>query len=203
MTGFFNDDAELVEKCVKRDIAAWAALTRKYSDLISISIINRLTKYAIETSRQDIEDIRQEILASLWKERKLEGVRNRRDISYWLSIVSGNAAIAYMRRKGAAFRDKRVSLFDKIGEKEVMDLLPSTLAGPKDELIRTELSERMDKALEQLPTKERLIMKLSILHDKKHREIADILNIPVDTVSSHIRRAKDKLKKSLQENHYF
>ena len=61
-----------------------------------------------------------------------------------------------------------------------------------------ELETKIEKAIEELPAKEKLMIQLHLFHDKKYREIADMLDIPTGTVSSYIKRSKAYLKKSLK-----
>jgi len=195
----FTDDADLIEGCIRRDMASWYSFVKKYSPLISISIETRLKRYDISVSRQDIDDIRQNILTSIWKDRKLDGVKNRADLRPWLAIVSGNAAAAYARTKFRNEPQKTISIFEKIGERELVEFIPSEAADPGAETRKAELSQKIDKAIESLPPKEKLIIKLNILYDKKYDEISEIVNLPKGTVSSYIKRAKDKLKEALKD----
>lgn len=194
-----EDDLKLVEGCINREIIAWSQLVNKYSNLISASIKARLKKYGITVSYQDVEDIQQNILASIWEDEKLKTIKNRKDISYWIAIVSGNAAIRYMYDKRFSEAPRTISLFEKIDEKELAQLIPATQSNTINELTRTELSKKIDTAIESLPSKEKLIIKLEILHNKKYSEISDILNIPHGTVSSYIKRAKEKLRIALKD----
>lgn len=194
-----EDDSKLVEGCIKRDLSCWSTLIKKYSALIHISIKNRLKKYGFTLNNQDIEDIKQGFLTSLWKNGKLEGVVNRQNIAVWLAIVAGNTAMAYVRNVHIKEPPSKVSIFEKIGQTELQDLIESDAPSPSEELSSKELSERIDDALEALDDQERLVIKLNLIHDKKYEEIADILNMPIGTVSSHVRRAREKLKKYLQQ----
>lgn len=193
-----ENDRYLVEACIKKDISAWSILVKKYSRLVCVSIENRVKKYGLSASPGDIEDIKQNILTDIWKNNRLESITNCGDISYWISIVSGNAAIEHFRSRQVRQARRTTSLFDKMDEKELREILPSETANPRDELIRAEASNRIDEAIESLPEKEKLMIKLHLIHDKKYREIAEILSVPKGTVSNYIKRAKDKLKESLK-----
>lgn len=177
---------------------AWDGFTRKYSGLIFISIKNRLKKYGLDIPHQEIEDIRQNILASLWKDGKLDDIRNASSLPYWLSIVSGNAAVAYIRKKDRFESLKSVSLSDAECEGKLADILASDAAGPYKEAERREISLNIEKAMDALPERERLIIKLRLIHDKKYDDIARMLNLPKSTVASLIKRAKEKLRKKLK-----
>ena len=194
-----EDDINLVEGCINKDLRAWATFIKKYSNLISISIENRLKKYGFSLPHQDIEDIRQNVLASIWKDSKLEGVKNRNDISYWLAIVAGNEAMMYLKIKRGQEPQKKISLYDRVDEKELVEFIPADRSGPLDELAREEISKKIEEAIELLPLKEKLIMKLNVIYDKKYDEIARLLNFPKGTVSSYIKRAKERLRKALKD----
>jgi len=194
----YGDDSKLVEGCINRDLLCWADLVKKYAGLIHISIENRLKKYGFTLSDQDIEDIKQGFLTSLWKNGKLEGVVNRQNIAAWLAIVAGNAAMAYVRNARIKEPPSKVSIFEKIGQGELQDLIESGSPSPLEELSSKELSERIDDAFDALDAQEKLVIKLNLIHDKKYEEIADILNMPIGTVSSHVKRAREKLKKYLK-----
>ena len=172
---------------------------KKYSKLVYTAIERRLRGYGLTLPREEIFDIRQDLFTSICEGRKLDKIQNPDSIPYWVAIVSGNAAMQYMRNRRRIEPGKPVSLSDKIGETELIELIPSSGLTPSEELGKDELSERIDDAIESLPAKEKLIIKLNLLHDKKYEEIADILSLPKGTVSNYIKRAKEKLKKHLRE----
>lgn len=195
-----KNDRYLIEACIKEDLTAWSELVEKYSRLVYISIKNRLKKYGFSASGHDIEDIRQNIFSDIWKNGKLSHITNRDDISYWIAILSGNAAMEHFRSRNARQLQDTVPLSHRIDEKELSEILPSEVSEPDDELARAETEEKVDLAIESLPGRERIMMKLYLMHDKKYHEIAEFLGVPQGTVSSYIKRAKERLKEALKDN---
>lgn len=192
-------DRYLIEACIKKDLASWASLVKKYSGLVHISIENRLKKYGLDASSHDIEDIKQDIFTDIWKNKKLSNITNRDDISYWVAVFAGNAAMEYFRSKDVRQSKKSISLHSKMGEKSLDELIPSEKMSQKDELAQAEAESRIEDVIETLPKKEKIMIKLHIMHDKKYHEIADIMGVPKGTVSSYIGRAKEKLKIALKD----
>ncbi|MDD5136311.1 MAG: sigma-70 family RNA polymerase sigma factor [Candidatus Omnitrophica bacterium] len=184
-----EDDQGLVEACIKKDAEAWAIFVKKYSGLISLSIANRLRRCGFDPSCEDAEDIRQDLLASIWAKDKLGKVRNRKSVACWLAITAGNAAITHVRRKLA---DKNLK-FTPLSDSPDAEGLPIDPGMPN----KKELYEHFEKIVAALPPKEGLIIKLNLLDGMEYRQIADMLNIPKGTVSSYIKRAKEKLRKRL------
>jgi RNA polymerase sigma factor (sigma-70 family) len=194
-----GSDRNIVEGCINKDLICWDALISKYSRLIYISIEKRLKKYGFTLPPHDIEDIRQNVLAAIWKEDKLKDVSSREDISYWFSIVAGNAAMAYMRKPETRNANKTLSLDKTKDDKNAYDILASATPGPDGHILRDEMEEKIDKAICGLSSKEKIIIKLTLFHEKKQHEIAEMTGLPEGTVSSCIKRAKDKLKGHLRE----
>lgn len=186
-----DDDTSLVEACIGRDTAAWAILVKKYSPLISSSIAKALRKYGFNPLCEETEDIRQNVLTFIWEGAKLEKVNNRKSIAHWLSIVSQNAAIEHMRKKLAGEKPKLVSISETIIEDEILGLTQPP--------GRKELHDAVERSISSLPSKEQLIIKLNLLDGISYHEVSEMLNIPKGTVSSYIKRAKEKLKDDLKD----
>jgi len=197
--GHFYNAAYLIRSCIAKDHSAWDFFTKKYSRLILSSIGNRLRKYGIYPNMDDLGEIQQNVLSLLWESGKLAEIRNPESLKYWLAVVSGNTALRYMKKKSRIAHLSPVSLSETIGDTELINILPSGAPTPSQEIDRSELIGKIDEAIESLPVKEKLILKLNLLHGKKYEEIADITAVPRGTVANCIKRAKEKLRKKLQD----
>lgn len=192
-----KDDQNMVEACIAGNVAAWENLLSKYSPLIRTAISGRIRRYGMSLPSQDVEDIYQNVLTAIWLGRKLSEIKNRADISYWLAIVSGNMAVEYLRAIKSSGMDKLEPLGDTTDEEmEAGDIGSATEQNYPDP-SENKIPDEVKNALRCLRKKEKLIMKLLIIHDKKYKEIARILKMPKATVASHIRRARAKLKRTL------
>jgi RNA polymerase sigma-70 factor (ECF subfamily) len=198
-TACFEDDASLIRSCIGRDPSAWDFFVKKYSGHIQASIEYRLRKYCIKLRVEDIKEIQQNVLSLLWEGGKFTEIRNPESIKYWLAIVSGNTAVQYMRRQKQLDRLACASLSEKIGGMELVEMIPSGALTASQELDRSELIEMMEEAIESLPAKEKLALKLNLLYDKKYGEISGIMSIPPGTVSNCINRAKERIRKKLRD----
>lgn len=194
-----EEDPELITKCLLGDLAAWSGFTGKYSRLVYISIENRLHKIRQSLSREDIEDIRQNIFTDIWKGRKLADLKNARSLPYWLAMVSGNAAMEYLRQK-ARREGKECLSFDNEEQKDnLIDFLQSNIPHPGERLDIKEVASQIDELVDHLPLKQKLVLKLNLYYDKNYSEISGILGLPSGTVSSYIKRGKERLKAELKK----
>jgi len=184
----------LIEACVRRDESAWRRFVARYSPLITAAALKCLRKCAFDLPLDEVEDIRQEVFSSIWRYDRLSALKDRRSVAPWLAIVTVNTTINYVKKMGLGTPAGPLSLFGRTRRMELAENLASQADGPADELLKGESSEKISRAIERLPHKERLVMKLQLFHGKRYREIAAMLGMPEGTVANCINRAKDRLR---------
>ena len=79
-----------------------------------------------------------------------------------------------------------------------IDTIPEPASETSEEAITKLESETLLAAMEQLEEKYRVPLVLFYLQSFSYKEIAEILEIPIGTVMSRLRRAKDQLRKILE-----
>ena len=193
------NDRRLVEGCIRKDPGSWSILVSKYSRLVGIAASDRLKKYGFNLPKEDIEDIRQSVFTAIWDKDKLRSVADSDNISHWLAVVSGNMAIDHVRSSKNREYLRMIPIYKKFKEKYLAELLPSRALRIEDDTVEIEMAERIDGAIEDLSCRERTIIKLYLIHGKKHEEIAYMLGLPKGTVCSCIKRARDRLKIALRD----
>ena len=181
-----RDIHSLIEKCIRREEKAWEEFIERFSGLLYYSARENLRKNGFMFAQQDIEDIVQGTFLDIWEKKKLEGIRERKKITAWLSITTQRRAINYMRQK-----KERLLLKDEFYR---IDNIETDSSGRINEGMVAEL----EKLIEGFDDKERIILKLNMLHGKTHREIAGFMDIPTNTVSTIIARKKKILKEKMR-----
>lgn len=194
----FFDNSALIEGCLKRDPSSWESFVGMYSGLVQISAKMRLKRAGIQFHSADIDDIKQNIFARIWREDKLRALNNPASLPHWLAIVSGNEAINHFRNRSKEPAGTPAARID-INDEGLCEFFNLAKGDVKDEITHTEILGKIDDMLASMPANERLVIKLNLLHGKLHREISEILHMPVGTVSSHIKRAKERLRTGLKE----
>lgn len=195
---------ELIQDCVKRDKRAWDIFVERYSRVVFWAIRDRLRRFGYNFDDSDVEDIHQDVFISLWSDNKLAQVRERSKIAGWLAMVAGNAAIDYFKKMKRQSPPNSLSIYAQIykgaaGESKTLeDILPSQDAGPDRQAHLDDIFESVVSAIGSLKPKEKVAARLNLLHGMKHYDIAEALNMPIDTVSTTIARAKDALRGKLK-----
>ncbi|MBN3038007.1 MAG: sigma-70 family RNA polymerase sigma factor [Candidatus Omnitrophica bacterium] len=153
------------------------------------AIKERLFRASIRYNQQDVQDILQKVFVLLWEKGKLKQIRDRNKISSWLVMVAANCALNHFRCQKEIPCQKE-DLFANTQSTDYM--------GRKN-FDRENLYSIFENMLNNLPAKEQIIVKLNYLYGKKQREIAEILKIPQNSVSSIVKRTKDKLQQELKD----
>ena len=172
----------LIEKCVQKDPVAWAEFVKRFSSLITFSLKRALAQYSFDpgASGEELKDIKQDILFSLWEKDKLSEVKNKKNINYWLAIISRNAVINYLKGKQKNTLVKDKGYFDSIPAKKTIK------RGDHDARL-----SRIDKLLS---TKEKIIFKFYFEKKFALKDISKIMSMPIGTVSSAVTRMRKKIK---------
>jgi RNA polymerase sigma-70 factor (ECF subfamily) len=187
-------NSKIVRLCIEGNPRGWEKFIERFSGLLLWALNDRLAKSNFRVQEQEIEDILQELLISIWRENKLAQIKDVKKIKSWLCIVAQRRAIDYIRKK----RANEVSIFDPKEGLALKDTLPADGPGPLEEYIAQETHQAVASAIERLAPREKIIIELNLLYGKKYREIAQILRLPVGSVATIIMRAKEKIKTSLE-----
>jgi RNA polymerase sigma-70 factor (ECF subfamily) len=92
--------------------------------------------------------------------------------------------------KGLRQQDEAIE--DKDAERRV-----SPEAGPEDSSSRARVHQMLMKAMGELTAAHRAVVDLTYFHELGYREIAEILECPVDTVKTRMFHARRHLRKHL------
>ena len=72
-------------------------------------------------------------------------------------------------------------------------------AGPQEQTESADEARRLRAAVDALPEKYRAVITLFHLQNKHYEEIAQVLDLPLGTVKTHLFRAKELLRRALDD----
>jgi len=145
----------------------------------------------------EAEDVAQETFVKAGK--ALETFRGDSQLSTWIYRIATNAAMDHMRHRSSLKRAPEEPLQEEC-EAEDQDLWtgekkPSLEAS----LIRGQMNECIRGIVEKLPANHRVVITLSELEGLTNGEIAEILQVSLDTAKIRLHRARAKLKTELEK----
>lgn len=197
------DTAELIRRCVARDNGAWERFVRTYEGLIIRSVRYKLKKSGMSVLSDEFRDIVQEVFLSIWEGNSLSSVRDIACLEHWLILTAMNKTSNYCKKKIYSDPGKFLSFEEDISS-EGEGLTLSSIMTSKSPSAFTmaedmEMKEILKKEIDRLGHKQQLALKLSLYDCKKQKEIAGIMNVPKNTVSTMIRRAKLHVKDGVEK----
>jgi RNA polymerase sigma-70 factor (ECF subfamily) len=171
------DERELIARVAARDLQAFERLYRLYQP--------RLTRFLTTLLRrpQLIEEVLDDTMMVVWQ--AAGNFRGSSKPSTWIF------AIAYRKAHKAKARWP-----DPVEEPE-FDNRVSSDPGPDEDLHNQRLHESLMKAMDQLSPDHRAVVDLTYFHGLGYREIAEIVDCPVDTVKTRMFHARRRLKQAL------
>lgn len=175
-------DDELVERSRAGDESAFAALVSRHERQV-FGLIGRLV-----ADRQRVEDLAQDVFVRVY--RGLPYFRGRARLGTWIYRIVANVCAG--ERGG---RRPAVSL-DETDDRGRQLHEP----GADDRAFRElEFRDRLDKAMAQLPERDRLLIAAHYLQGVQYQELAEAFDLPLGTVKTYLFRAKRQLRRILEK----
>ena len=131
----------------------------------------------------DREDLFQEVFLKIYK--ALAGFRAESTLKTWIFRITVNTSLNYLKRK-----KRQRKLLDILGGFRLIDVEEKN-----DEVVEVAL-----QPLAKLNPKQKMILLLVEVEEKSLMEVSVLLRLPVGTVKSNLHRAKEIVKKELNEN---
>ncbi|MBE6704520.1 MAG: sigma-70 family RNA polymerase sigma factor [Ruminococcaceae bacterium] len=181
-------DPQLMELCAAKDEDAFSEIVGRYERFVYSTVFAELK------NTDDAFDVSQEVFIRLYN--AAGGFRCESTLKTWLYRMCKNCAYDYMRKY---YKHRAVSLTYKDAEEETTedaDIVSDTT--PEDELLRKEKIQAVRNAVLELPEEQREVIVLREFQNMQYSEIAVMLGISEGTVKSRISRAREHLKKILE-----
>ena len=173
-------EEKLIERLVQQDRSAQKQLYERYSPLM-FSVCKRYLR-----SREDAEEA---LVSGFYKVfSQIESYSGMGSFEGWIRRIMVNEALMKLRKS-----QPLVFPGDSFSPPDTEDSFN----------IEADISAREIMALlEELPPGYRTIFNLFVLEGFKHHEIAETLNISINTSKSQLILAKEKMRKLLQAKGY-
>lgn len=186
-------ESELISRFLDGDVNAFNMLVRQWQG----RIFN--FSFKILGQREDAKDVTQKTFIKTYK--AIRKLRDPNRFSTWIHQIAMNLCRDELRRRKSHFT---VSMQDKIrtsqGEEvELSEFLPDDGEQPDDPLYQNEVADIIRRALKLIPEEQRIVIVMKEYQGLKFREIAEVLEEPLNTVKSRMYYGLSSLRKALAE----
>jgi RNA polymerase sigma-70 factor (ECF subfamily) len=178
---FHKFDEAYIERLRVGDPRTEAHFVTYFSELIHLKLRSRLS------SREAVEDVRQETFARvLILLRGKEGIHNAAALGALVNSICNNVLLEQYRSQNRS---------DSMEDASEIDL-PSEAPSVLGEVISTDTRKIVRKILDQLPTRDRLLLKGVFLDERDKDEICQELGVDREYLRVLVHRAKQSFKSS-------
>ena len=180
-------DLELIGLALEQNQAAFIVLYTRYNAGVKAHI----SRYV--SQKEDIEDISLESFQKAFSQ--IATYNPDYKFSTWLYRIARNTAFDHLNRHD---REKNYMPTTSINEDTAeLKELPATMHNPEEDIITQQEYDKWLTNIEKLKDDYRIVAKMNIIDKFGYKEIADALDMPINTVKTKIRRAKAQLLKMM------
>ena len=172
-------EEELIEACKREDRRAQKALYERFSPVM-LGVCKRYVK-----SLHDAEDVLVEAFFKVFI--NLRQYKGKGSFEGWIRRIVVNEALMFLRKR----HNFRLTV-------EISEIDRPAPASAQQQLAAGDIMQLLDK----LPTGYRTVFNLYVLEGYKHREIAEILGVSINTSKSQLILAKKKMQRLLEDSGY-
>mgnify|MGYP001105645966 CR=1 FL=1 len=163
-------------RLINADREAFAYFYEKYSPAL-YQKLNRMVKFS-----EVADELLQDVFLKVWMKRDI--INPTLSFKTWLYTIAQNTVYDYYRKLAQ--------------DKKMQEHLISTFAAfynqTEDYIYNKERSLALQEAIAQLPPQRREIFRLCKIEEKSYKEVAELLNISVSTVSNQLVHATKAVK---------
>jgi RNA polymerase sigma-70 factor (ECF subfamily) len=187
------DDTTLVREAQRGSRAAFEELVRHYDHAVL-----RLA-FHLTGSQSDAQDVYQDAFLKAYK--SIGNFRFECSFYTWIYRIVTNLCLDHLRKKTVRKEDAPVATDQSGDEFDLLNQVPDGRAGanPERDLMRRELGGRINRALEKLTPRERMVFELKHYQGLKLRTVGEILHTTEETAKNTLFRATQKLRGALAD----
>jgi len=177
------DERDLVSEVLSGNRKAFIKLIKQYERLV-LHIVTPLIGI-----NEDREDICQDVFIKVYE--KLRTFQFNSKLSTWIGNIAYNTSINYLQKK------KNILLRNITSHENELYPLESEnieMDNPENIFIRHEDIEQLNKSINMLTELQKTILLLFYQDELSLDEIGKVMEMPLNTVKSHLFRAKISLK---------
>ena len=177
-----EDDVQLISKVLSGDDEAFTALVRKHQKSVHALAWRKVGDFHIA------EEITQDAFLRAYKH--LPKLKDPKQFSGWLYVITHRLCNTWLR--------KNKSLMESLEDVPMAEIEQTFyehyVSAEQEKKAQTHRSELVRKLLEKLPESERTVITLYYLGEMTAKEIGKFLGVSVNTVTSRLQRARERLQ---------
>ena len=178
-----TDDVQLIRRILSDDDEAFSILVQKYQKSVHALVWRKVNDFHYA------EEITQDTFLQAYK--KLSTLKNPNQFAGWLYVIANRLCMNWLQRHKPAMQSLEDTPMEEI-EESAYNHYAAEQRDAEGTKYRYEI---VQKLLSKLPESERTVVTLYYLGEMTAKEISKFLGVSVNTITSRLRRARERLQK--------
>ena len=180
---------ELIEQLKQGEEAAFKTIVTQWQDMVYNTILG------LVQNETEAEDLTQDVFVKVYE--AVRSFKGESKFSTWLYRIAVTRALEFLRSKK---RKKRFGfLMPLFGDDQAVSVQPADFHHPGVSLDNKERASHLFRAIARLPDNQKAAFTLHKLEGVSYKEISEILGTTIPAVESLMNRAKNNLRKYLED----
>ena len=179
-----QSDARLIKSIASGNRSAMRTLYLRHNARVFRFILRLVTDRALA------EDLVSDVFMDVWS--KAGNFEGRSQVSTWLLAIARFKALTAMQRHR-----------EVLGDEPAMELVEDTADTPEQTVLKDDRTAQLRRCLAQMSREHREVIDLVYYHEKSVEEVAEITQLPKNTVKTRMFYARKRLAQLLASHHDF
>ncbi|MYB63283.1 RNA polymerase sigma factor [Candidatus Poribacteria bacterium] len=188
-----EDDVELINRILSGDDAAFEILIGRYQKSIHSLVWRNINDFHYA------EEIMQDTFLKAYS--KLPTLKNHNQFAGWIYAIANRLCIDWIRKQKHVIQSLEDTRLEEIEESSYVHHMIEQQETERKENYH----ELVQKLLDKLPESERQVITFYYLEDMSTKEIGELMEVSVNTITSRLQRARKRLQtdKDLLDQEFF
>lgn len=186
-------DAEVVRRFKNGEHHLFDILVRRYSSRAY------QIAYGVLGAREDAEEVAQDVFIRIYK--ALPKFRGDSEFTTWMYRIAMNLARNKYRYNKSRGANRQISMQQTVDDDDSRTLIQvaETRLNPDEEAELDEYQRAIIREIDNLPQLYRDALVLRNVEEMSYEQIADVLGCKLGTIKSRIARAREELRRRLEQ----
>lgn len=172
-----EQEAHWIRQIARGDREAFENLFQAYQRRLGAYL------YRILNDTEAVGEVANDVMVAIWKQART--FLGRSQPSTWILGIARYKALSRLRQEKPR---AAVQELDRAEERA------ASIDDQEADAIRSELSEKLERALLELPMEQCEVVQLTFFQGLSYQETAEVLHCPLNTVKTRLFRAKKRLQ---------
>ena len=183
-------EKQIIDQLKDGDLTAMKALMEIHQDYVYTLVFQMVKSHAVA------EEITQDVFIKVYK--KIDTYQEKSKFTTWLYTISYRTCLNYLEKKKIVFNLTEIEKSNNANDNSFTYLSSIESDGIRED---SDLKNILWEAIDSIPQTQGVIITLFYLQQFSVNEIANMMDVPQNTIKINLFRGRKSLKEVLQKNY--